>query len=138
MGAVALIFQVALDSAAIADPSAMACGFPPASVGEPAIQIEIAQNETISTLPGTLGVVMRLSTGASIAGQLQAAPFRETGGILIAASPASQVYYTLSLHPDGVAALNIRDMRNRTQIREVTRSGTCQAHEEFMHLVKHH
>jgi hypothetical protein len=128
--------QIALDSANIADPSAMACGFPSVSQEEPAIAMEIAQNESLTNIPGTLGVTMRLNTGARLAGVAQAIPMGGTPGVVIAVSPANQVFYTLSLQSDGSAALNIRDMRSAKRIFEVTREGTCRAHEDLMRLVQ--
>ena len=135
MGVVSLLVQVALDASTLADPSAMACGFPSASADEPGIRIEIAHNEDIYSYPGYVGVMMLLNSGARVSGRAQSVPTGGQRGLMIAGSPVNQVYYTISMQPDGRAALNIRDLRDHAIAREVTRPGTCRAHENILKLV---
>ncbi len=128
----ALLLGAVIETTGIG-PKPLACSFPGAYPGEPAIEVTLTPRPSLKDLPGLFRVEMALTGGLRLPAAAQPITSTEGQDVLVRAGRAAGVHYTLGIDLEGHAAFNMLVHGSASEAsREATRTGRCRNHERYI------
>lgn len=114
-------------------PRMLACTFPAPTPEETPISIEVEERPSLMDRRDQFRVLVHLENERRVGGLAQPIERTVDRDVLIRAQASNDIFYTIGLREDGLAALNLlRITSERATERLETRSGACRDHQHVL------
>lgn len=114
-------------------PRMLACTFPAPTPEEAAISIEVEARPSLKDSIDQFYVLVHLENERRVGGLAQPIDRTNDRDVLIRAQTSEEMFYTIGLRDDGLAALNLlRINTERSTERVETRSGACRDYQQVL------
>ena len=118
-------------------PRMLACTFPAPSPDESAISLEVEARPSLMDRTDPFYGLVHLENESRVGGLAQPIERTDDRDVLIRAQASDEMFYTIGLRDDGLAALNLLRINaegdaERSAERVETRSGACSDYQRFL------
>lgn len=114
-------------------PRMLACTFPAPSPADAAISLEVEARPSLMDRDGQFYVLVHLGDERRVGGLAQPIDRTTDRDVLIRAQASEELFYTIGLRDDGLAALNLLRIRPTPDAERVeTRSGECRDYQKVL------
>lgn len=127
----ALLLSLAMDGQ---DATTITCTFPSVEAGQKPIHIALEPKPSLKDQPGLYRVMMDFDGHLTVRAAAQPILATSDPDILIRGVTSKNNTYSLGLRADGMAAFNIQQFSETTQVDKRTRIGECRGHEALIDL----